>query len=406
MITKKPVKGMIDVTPKFAVLRREVQNKIVETFTKNGFLEIGTPSLDNINLFTSKEGGDNEKIMFKVLKRGDKLDIENSKTELDLVDYGLRFDLTLPLSRFYANNVNELPSPFKCFQIGNVWRGERPQRGRFRQFVQCDVDILGDDSITSEITLIKTVMDALNNVGFSNTVLYINNRILINELLVKNGFDNECIDVMIILDKLDKISMEKALKEVSDKGLSVSNFENLCHDINTLKSIDIENLSTTFESEIINDFMTVIDTLKKANYNVVYDPTLIRGMGYYTGTVFEIKDDDLGLSIAGGGRYDKLIGKLTNLDVPACGFSIGFERICLLLENKQDGLGDNVGSVAILVDSAHINQYSKILDYISKLQGEGLIVSAISRKKNVKKQIKDLEQLGYSKFINSSEIID
>ncbi len=404
MINKKAVKGMNDILPSQAVVRRDVQNKIVETFIQNGFLEIATPSLDNIALFSSKEGGDNEKIMFKVLKRGEKLDIDSAKSESDLVDLGLRFDLTLPLSRYYANNLNDLPSPLKCFQIGNVWRGERPQRGRLRQLVQCDVDILGDSSITSEISLITTVVDALKNLGISSTTVCINDRRLINVLLEKNGFKSSSTDVMIILDKLDKISFESACKEIQSKSLDVDNFKNLYNDIEGLRETNIDDLTSIFDLDVVEDFITIIKTLKTLGYSVEYDPTLIRGMGYYTGTVFEIKDNSLGLSIAGGGRYDNLIGKLTGIDVPACGFSIGFERICLILE-ESNNYQHAKNKCAILVDKDNTDVIVDVIKYANKIKEHFEVVSLVTRKKNVKKQIKDLELLGYTKFVNSSEVL-
>ncbi|MFV0424927.1 MAG: histidine--tRNA ligase [Bacilli bacterium] len=401
MKSKKPLKGMQDVLPKEAILRRNVQNKIIDTFIKNGFFEISTPALDSLDLLASSQGGDNEKIMFNVLKRGEKLDLENAKTIKDISDMGLRFDLTLPLSRFYANNMNDLPSPFKVFQIGNVWRGERPQRGRFRQFIQCDIDIMGDATITSELSLIKTVSDALINVGFDNIEIKINNRILVNELLEKNNFTSFSDEVMIILDKLDKISFEDACGEVEAKGLSVENFKKLYNQIKELEAINLDQLPTVFDSEVVRDFVTLIKTLNNNNYNLVYDPTLIRGMGYYTGTIFEVKDNDLGLSIAGGGRYDKLVGKIIGMDVPACGFSIGFERIIVLLLQKSKHL-DNEDKMAILIDTKYDN-YNKILEYVEDIQNSGRIVSMIAMKKNVKKQIADLEELGYNEFKMSRE---
>ncbi len=403
MASKKPLKGMIDVTPKEAILRREVQSKIVETFIENGFFEIATPSLENIDLLCSNEGGDNEKIMFKVLKRGEKLNLENIKNVSDLVDMGLRFDLTIPLSRFYANNQNDLPTPFKCFQIGNVWRGERPQKGRYRQFIQCDVDILGDDTVTAEISLIKTICDALSKLGFNDVEIMINNRMLINELLSEYNLADNAEDIMIILDKLDKISFEKACAEIENKGLDVEKFKKLYERIELLEKMDVSELKTVFNSAVVDDFLKIIKVLNNAGYKVNYDSTLIRGMGYYTGSVFEIKDKSLGLSIAGGGRYDKLIGKLIGTDVAACGFSIGFERIVqILLENPSE-VESNVEKYVIFVDNASTVQYENMLDYMKEEQQKGKVVSLVSRKKNVKKQISDLSNLGYSKFFNTSD---
>lgn len=403
MISKKPLKGMQDILPVDAEVRRNVQNKIIETFIKNGFLEIATPSLDSLDLFTNNQGGDNEKIMFKVLKRGEKLDLENAKEVNDLCDMGLRFDLTMPLSRFYANNMNDLPSPFKVFQIGHVWRGERPQRGRFRQFTQCDIDIMGDSSITCEISLIKTVSDALSSVGFNDIEIRINNRVLINELLAKHSFTDSSEEVMIILDKLDKITFEAACIDITNKGLDVDNFKNLYSDIEKLRNTSVEDLAGVFKSEEVTDFITIVNTLNKTGkYNLVYDPTLIRGMGYYTGTIFEVHDTNLGLSIAGGGRYDKLIGKIIGMDVPACGFSIGFERICLLLQEQGKKL-ETEDKIAILVDNKQQDKLFSILSYVEEMQEQGNIVSMINMKKNTKKQITDLQELGYSKILMSSE---
>lgn len=400
MINKKPLKGMQDIVPKEAEIRRDVQNIIVDTFIKNGFLEIATPSLDSLDLLASSQGGDNEKIMFNVLKRGDKLDIENAKNIKDLCDMGLRFDLTMPLSRFYANNMNELPNPFKVFQIGHVWRGERPQRGRFRQFTQCDIDIIGDNSIVAEISLIKTVADALANVGFNDIEIMINNRQLINELLTKYELNNVSDDVMIILDKLDKISFEKALDEVKSKNIDSSKFESLYNEIKALENCEIDSIE--FNSEVVSDFKTLVKTLKGSGYNVVYEPTLIRGMGYYTGTIFEVKDTNLNSSIAGGGRYDKLIGLISGIDVPACGFSIGFERIALLLLEK----GSNITvkeKCAVIYDSKNMENIDKVLKYIEEEQNNNKIVSLIAMKKNLKKQISDLQELGYSDIKTSKD---
>ncbi len=403
MINKKPLKGMQDVLPVDAQVRRDVQNKIVETFIKNGFLEISTPSLDSLSLLTNNQGGDNEKIMFKVLKRGEKLNLESAKQINDLCDMGLRFDLTMPLSRFYANNMNELPSPFKVFQIGNVWRGERPQRGRFRQFTQCDIDIMGDSSITCEISLIKTVSDALFNVGFEDIEIKINNRVLINELLEQHNFTSASDAVMIILDKLDKISFEDACAEIESKELSVDDFKNLYADIEKLRTIEFKDLPSVFNSEVVNDFVTILETLNATGkYNLVYDPALIRGMGYYTGTIFEVHDTNLGLSIAGGGRYDKLIGEIIGMDVPACGFSIGFERITLLLKEQGKRITSQ-NNIAVLVDSKKDNNYSSILEFVDTKQASGHVVSLINMKKNVKKQIADLQELGYSEILMSRE---
>ncbi|MFV0498727.1 MAG: histidine--tRNA ligase [Bacilli bacterium] len=404
MINKKPLKGMQDVLPYQSEIRRKVQNIITDTFIQNGFLEISTPSLDSLSLLANSQGGDNEKIMFKVLKRGEKLNFSNINSIEDLSDMGLRYDLTLPLSRFYANNMNELPSPFKVFQIGNVWRGERPQRGRFRQFTQCDVDIIGDKSIVAEISLIKTIYDALNNIGFNNIEIKINNRILINEMIKLYNLEATSDEVMIILDKLDKISFEKACKEAQEKNIDIDNFKNIYYYILKLKKLNITDLKNSFKSSIVNDFCNLILTLVNLGCKIKYDPTLIRGMGYYTGTIFEVTDTSLNLSIAGGGRYDNLVGKVSGIDVPACGFSIGFERIILLLLEKENTFSSKE-KIAIIFSKEHMPIIDKILVHIRSEQLEGKIVSLIAMKKNLKKQINDLNNLGYDKIILSKEFI-
>ncbi len=398
MIKKAPLKGTRDILPQEANLRRYIQQVIVDTFTKNGFSEIATPSIEQIELLKNNQGGDNEKIMFQILKRGEKLNLDSNKLE-DLVDLGLRFDLTLPLSRFYANNLNELPAPFKCFQIGNVWRGERPQKGRYRQFTQCDVDILGDASINAEISLIKTVGDAISNLGFKDHKIRVNDRRLIDYLITKHNLSDVNTDIMIGLDKLDKVSVDKVLAEFESKGIDQDSVKELLSEVENLKNVSVDDLKSNFNCQEVDDLITIIKSFASSDkYKVVYDPNLIRGMGYYTGVVFEVAStsEDLNLSIAGGGRYDKLVGNIINMDIPACGFSIGYERIAMLLENKvlDEECADKY---AILCDSLSDGDYRTIMHEIDKLQAKGYVVSFVSKKKNLTKQIDDLKISGYNK---------
>ncbi len=300
--------------------------------------------MEHIENLCSKQGGDNEKLIFKILKRGEKLKIETAKAEDDLVDGGLRYDLTVPLARYYANHSNELPSPFKAMQIGNVWRADRPQKGRFRQFMQCDIDILGEPSNLAEIELILATTAMLGKLDFKNFTVCINDRNILKAMAAYSGFREEDYDeVFIILDKMDKIGAEGVAAELQAMGNSkeqvetyLNLFQETTADAKGIRRLK-EKLGDCLRDETADGLEMIISSVEAAKdceFKICFDPTLVRGQSYYTGTIFEVRMDDFGGSVAGGGRYDKMIGKFTGQDTPACGFSIGFERIVmLLLEN-------------------------------------------------------------------------
>ena len=336
---------MKDILPAEMQIREYVMNQIRDTYRSFGFSQIETPCVEHIENLTSKQGGDNEKLIFKVLKRGEKLNLENAQTESDLVDSGLRYDLTLPLSRYYANNGANLPKPFKALQMGSVWRADRPQKGRFRQFVQCDIDILGDPTNLAEIELILATTTALGRICPDNAfTVRINDREILRGMAKSCGFAEEDMDaVFITLDKMDKIGFEGVEKELLEAGYSaesVSGYMELLKgmgkDAQAVRALG-EKLKDVMPESVANnlaDIMETVGEVAEAEFGLEFDPTLVRGMSYYTGTIFEVSMEGFGGSVAGGGRYDKMIGKFTGTETPACGFSIGFERIVtILLDN-------------------------------------------------------------------------
>lgn len=334
-----PVKGTADYLPNEVLIRDYLQNIILETYRSCGFERISTPIIEDIENLDKSDGGENLNLIFKIMKRGEKLEEALSTgNEKEIADMGLRYDLTLPLTRYYANNRAKLQNPFKVIQIDRVYRAERPQKGRMREFYQCDIDIIGSDSWTAEVELITTTAKALHNIGFTRFGIRINDRRLLKAIIMGAGFaENECDSVCISLDKLDKIGFDGVKAELIEKGFDTANVGKLIDSIGTTPF-------TLDDAEKLCGKLDCIDNLRKimdaANsladgFEVTYDMTLVRGQGYYTGTVFEISSPDFKGAIGGGGRYDNLIGKFLGESIPAVGFSIGFERLCaILLEQK------------------------------------------------------------------------
>ena len=334
-----PVKGTADYLPNEVLIRDYLQNSILETYRSCGFERISTPIIEDIENLDKSDGGENLNLIFKIMKRGEKLEEALSAgNEKEIADMGLRYDLTLPLTRYYANNRAKLQNPFKVIQIDRVYRAERPQKGRMREFYQCDIDIIGSDSWTAEVELITTTAKALHNIGFTRFGIRINDRRLLKAIIMGAGFaENECDSVCISLDKLDKIGFDGVKAELIEKGFDTANVGKLIESIGTTPF-------TLDDAEKLCGKLDCIDNLRKimdaANsladgFEVTYDMTLVRGQGYYTGTVFEISSPDFKGAIGGGGRYDNLIGKFLGESIPAVGFSIGFERLCaILLEQK------------------------------------------------------------------------
>ncbi len=406
-LKKKPVTGMKDMLPKEMEIRDYVIQMIKDTYKTYGFTSMETPCVEHIENLCSKQGGDNEKLIFKILKRGEKLKLETAKEEADLVDGGLRYDLTVPLARYYANHANELPSPFKAMQIGNVWRADRPQRGRFRQFVQCDIDILGEASNLAEIELILATTSMLGKLGFKDFTVCINDRNILKAMAAFSGFRAEDYDeVFIILDKMDKIGAEGVAKELNELGgytqenveTYLALFEQISGDIKGIRFCK-EKLAGFLNEKIANGMETIISSVEAAKdteFNVKFDPTLVRGQSYYTGTIFEIRMDEFGGSVAGGGRYDKMIGKFTGQDTPACGFSIGFERIAmLLLENGYEPGNRKEKKAYLLEKNLPSEVLLKVLAMAKEDREAGKQVLIVNMKKNKKFQKEQLMEDGY-----------
>ena len=407
-LKKKPVTGMKDMLPKEMEIRDYVIQMIKDTYKTFGFTSMETPCVEHIENLCSKQGGDNEKLIFKILKRGEKLRLEDAKEEMDLVDGGLRYDLTVPLARYYANHENELPSPFKAMQIGNVWRADRPQRGRFRQFVQCDIDILGEPGSLAEIELILATTAMLGKLDFKNFTVCINDRNILKAMAAYSGFREEDYDeVFIILDKMDKIGAEGVAGELNELGgytqenvdTYLALFDEITGDIEGIRFCK-EKLAGFLDEKIADGMEMIISSVesaKEAQFRVKFDPTLVRGQSYYTGTIFEIRMDEFGGSVAGGGRYDKMIGKFTGQDTPACGFSIGFERIAMLLLENGYEPGNKKEKKAYLIEK-NMSQEGilKVLAMAKADRENGKQVLIVNMKKNKKFQKDQLAEEGYT----------
>ncbi|MCI8550732.1 MAG: histidine--tRNA ligase [Lachnospiraceae bacterium] len=409
-MTKKPVTGMKDILPGEMQVRDYVIRQIQETYKSFGFSHIETPCMENIGNLSSRQGGENEKLIFKVLKRGEKLHIPEAQTEADVVDCGMRYDLTVPLSRYYANNSSVLPSPFKALQMGNVWRADRPQRGRFRQFMQCDIDILGDATCLAEIELMSATTTLLGKLGFAGFQVCFNDRRVLKAMAACSGFAEKDYDqVFIILDKMDKIGMDGVAGELLESGFSeeaVDKYLGLFTDISNAKdalsSLE-EKLEGFIDGAVIPSMKTIIDSVKAAascEFSLVFDPTLVRGMSYYTGSIFEIKMEGFGGSVAGGGRYDEMIGKFTGMDTPACGFSIGFERIItILMENGFQVPGARKKKAYLLEKNMDAEEMVQVLSEAGKEREAGVQVLVAHMNKNKKFQKEQLAKEGYEEFV-------
>ena len=410
-LKKKPVTGMKDMLPAEMEIRDYLIGLIKETYKTFGFTSMETPCVEHIENLCSKQGGDNEKLIFKIMKRGEKLKIDEAKEENDLADGGLRYDLTVPLARYYANHANELPSPFKALQIGNVWRADRPQRGRFRQFMQCDIDILGEGSVLAEIELILATTAMLGKLNFKNFTVCINDRNILKAMAAYSGFKEEDYDeVFIILDKMDKIGAEGVAGELEEMGYTRENvdtylklFDEVETDLSGVRHLKqrLGDFLSSETAEGMEMIMSSVEAAKECDFKLKFDPTLVRGQSYYTGTIFEVTMDDFGGSVAGGGRYDKMIGKFTGQDTPACGFSIGFERIVmLLLESGYEVPGVRQKKAYLLEKKLPKEGMLKVLELAKKDRESGKQVLIVNMKKNKKFQKEQLTEDGYQEIID------
>lgn len=408
-LKKKPVTGMRDILPQEMEIRDYVIGMIKETYGTFGFSSIETPCVEHIENLSSKQGGENEKLIFKILKRGEKLKLDTAECEADLVDGGLRYDLTVPLSRYYANHANELGSPFKALQMGNSWRADRPQRGRFRQFMQCDIDILGEPSILAEIELILATSTLLGKLDFQNFTIRINNRKILKAMAAYCGFEADEFDnVFIILDKMDKIGMDGVQAELLEAGYAkeavdacMKLFQTVTNDIDGVRYVreTLGDYLPEGTAEDLETIMTTVEDIRTAEFRILFDPTLVRGMGYYTGPIFEISMDEFGGSVGGGGRYDEMIGTFTGSDTCACGFSIGFERIVMLLMERGFTIPSAAAKKAYLIDKkASPERMKQVLSQAKKEREAGWHVSVNIMKKNKKFQKEQLAKDGYTEI--------
>ena len=408
-LNKKPVTGMKDVLPAEMQIRDYVMSVIKENYRKFGFTPIETPCVESIENLSSKQGGENEKLIFKILKRGDKLNLSTAQSEADLVDGGLRYDLTLPLARYYANNAAVLPKPFKALQMGSVWRADRPQKGRFRQFVQCDIDILGEPSNLAEIELILATTTTLGKLGFSGFKVRINERRILKAMAVYAGFaEDELDNVYIILDKMDKIGKDGVKEDLIANGFATDKVEKYMALFDGIETAADgiaylgETLADCLDPDVIKSLSEIKESVSSTvdtDFEIVFDPTLVRGMSYYTGTIFEIEMPQFGSSVAGGGRYDRMVGRFTGQDTPACGFSIGFERIITILMDENFQIPDQAKKVAYLVENGIATE--DLCRVIAKAQQEranGRQVLVVRMNKNKKFQKQQLMEEGYEEF--------
>lgn len=408
-LNKKPVTGMKDVLPSEMQIRDYVMAVIKENYRKFGFTPIETPCVESIENLSSKQGGENEKLIFKIMKRGDKLNLATAESEADLVDGGLRYDLTLPLARYYSNNAAVLPKPFKALQMGSVWRADRPQKGRFRQFVQCDIDILGEPSNLAEIELILATTTTLGKLGFSGFKVRINERRILKAMAVYAGFSEEELDtVFIILDKMDKIGKDGVKEDLVVNGFEQTKVDKYMALFDGIENAEDgiaylgETLGDCLEEDVVQNLTEIKESVSATvdtDFEIIFDPTLVRGMSYYTGTIFEIEMPQFGSSVAGGGRYDKMVGRFTGQDTPACGFSIGFERIITILMDENFQIPDQAKKIAYLVEKGISTQdLCKVIAKAQEERATGRQVLVVRMNKNKKFQKQQLMEEGYEEF--------
>jgi histidyl-tRNA synthetase len=382
-----PPRGMRDFLPAEKAKRDRVLGVIRETYKSHGYQEIETPALEDLSRLTSGQGGDNEKLAYRVMKRGEELEraLADTSENDNLADLGLRFDLTVPLTRYYATNAAKLPRVFKAIQTGPVWRAERPQKGRYRQFVQCDIDIIGDSSALAEIDLLVSSLDALAAIGINDATIRINHRVLLANLLDGLGVPEVSRgSAMIIIDKLDKIFAEGVVAELAEKfGAEVG--------------AAAKEWLETKQSELpvlaeLAEIFAAVETRHPGKLR--FDPTLVRGMGYYTGSIFEIEHPASGSSIGGGGRYDGMVGRWTGTDVAAVGISIGFERVVDLVEDTDAG----IGGVVLVLENESADVVAKALRVQADLIAAGRVVRLEQRPKKLNLLLESLAEQGYTSW--------
>ncbi len=405
-LIKTPTKGMNDYLPQETRLREYVKGVIIRAYEKSGFSMIETPAVEHIENLTGKNGGDNEKLIFKIMKRGEKLS-EAASNDAELCDSGLRYDLTVPLSRYYANNQAKLSTPFMAMQIGNVWRADRPQKGRFRQFTQCDIDILGDATSLAEVTLISATTGVLRELGFDNFTVRINDRRLLKVCADHCGFaPEECENVFITLDKMDKIGLDGVKRELLENGYAhesvekyISLYENGNAEISEFVNERLDGKGAEIAASL-ESIMRCATAATAGGCRLKFDPTLVRGMSYYTGTIFEVSMDGYGYAVGGGGRYDEMLAKFSGVKTPACGFSLGFERIVSALSDRGFEPPAAERRVAFLASKKmDEDAMLRMLSDAAALRADGARVLVTPRMKNVGFQKTRLSEEGYNEFV-------
>lgn len=411
----QPAKGMRDFLPEEKRKREIVLQVIKKTYSSFGYTEIETPALESIENLDKSDGGENLSMLFRVMRRG--LDWSKEILPEKAIDLGLRYDLTLPLVRYYVANKAKLPEVFRSIQIGPVWRAEKPQKGRFRQFIQCDIDAIGLDDYRCEIELIAVTSMALKKLEVTEFTVSVNDRRILSSLLKACGFDESQYPlVFICLDKFDKIGFSGVSEELFKKipnnvnavELLVEALEEFtqCRSANKLLQNVSKRSNLKHDSEAIINLQKIIEGVKKIlpDASIVYNPTLVRGMGYYTGTIFEINVGSSGSSIAGGGRYDDLIGKFSKYSIPACGFSVGFERIIDLV---PDSLCTDQSRLVLFYQKDQ--PYTDVLVAQMSLVGRGYVVEIAKYPRKLNKTIQAYKVRGFNSYMvldSSCEVND
>ncbi|WP_187977705.1 histidine--tRNA ligase [Mycetocola sp. JXN-3] len=403
MATVSAARGMRDFLPAEKARREYAFSVIRRVYRRFGFDEIETPVLENYDRLHSGLGGDNEKISFNVLKRG--LGAEDLRAAADtddlasLTDLGLRFDLTVPLARYYATHRAELPSVFRSVQIAPVWRAERPQKGRYRQFVQSDIDIIGEAGILAEIELIGATTEVLRELGITGTRVRINDRRLITGMLEAFGFAaEEFAGVLITIDKLDKIAAAGVIAELRERGVTASAIDALAAFLETehadTAEFSAESIAARLPAGVAPEVIAELAQIgASTDSELVFDPFLVRGMGYYTGPIFEIEHADFGYALGGGGRYDGMIGRFLGQEVPAVGFSIGFERIVDLIEADAASAEDSL----VLIYDRNVDP-AALIALKNEVAASGTRVRLDKRAKNFRAVLERAAEAGYTAY--------
>ncbi len=403
-----PPRGTRDLLPDSVARREAVMAELAGSYARFGFRRIETPCIEDLSRLSWGEGGDNEKLIYKILRRGLDPVVAAGIALGDLVDLGLRYDLTVPLTRFYANNAGRLPTPFRAMQIGPVWRAERPQRGRFRQFTQCDIDTVGEPSVLAEAELLEATLTALGAIGIEGVTVRVNDRRLLAALAAEVGVSESALRAFyVILDKLDKIGWNGVRDELVEQGHSGA-VGGRCEQIVSLISgagspdgaiARAADLLPGMAESVLTELRETFDALSRVEaaappgaLTACLDTTVVRGMGYYTGQIFELAHPDAPSAIAGGGRYDDLVGRSLGKKVPACGISIGFDRVVEMARFAPPDLG------VALLHSAEVPRW-EVLEMARRVRLEGDSATLVSRRGQLKVQLATLQSAGYSSFV-------